>query len=124
MNRELAEIRSTFLGVEDHGIATAMLHVRYEGSSGQGIGGYALDEPRRDADDRFIGRFGTAEGMQFILAVLRAVGVDSWEKLKDQRIYVLMDDRRPIGIQGLGFNGQRDPFIFADAFAKETADVV
>lgn len=87
MKETLAKIERTALGVEDHGIFTAMLHCSY-GHSGQGVGGYTLDQPRRDIDDKFIGRFGTAYGMEFIRRVLLACGVDSWEKLPGRTIFV------------------------------------
>lgn len=54
-----AKITHTMLGTEDHGIFTFMLHVDYDGS-GQGIGGYALDEPRKGSDGKFIDTFGFA----------------------------------------------------------------
>ena len=66
MSREIvnARIRSTTLGVEDHGIFTAWLNLDY-GGSGQGFGGWALDgKPvKRDAHSR---RPGTAYGCEFI----------------------------------------------------------
>lgn len=75
-----AVIESTMLGQEDHGILTCFLMLNY-GGSGQGFGGWALDEPRRDSADKFLGRFGTAWGMQFIAGVLKVLEVSSWEKL-------------------------------------------
>lgn len=120
MHKELAKITSTMLGIEDHGIFTAMLYVEYEAGSGQGIGGYTLDQPHRDANDKFVGRVGTAYGMQFIMGMLKAVGVDAWEKLTGQMIYVLRESdscgARVLGIQGLEFGGKHEPFVF-DSFA-------
>ena len=43
-----ARITRTTLGVEDHGILTAFLHLEGDGW-GIGFGGYALDEPRKTA---------------------------------------------------------------------------
>lgn len=126
MHKQLAKINRTQLGIEDHGIFTAMLDVSYEGSAGQGIGGYCLDEPRRSDDDKdFLGRFGTAEGMQFVMEILRAVGVESWEQLVGKMIYVLHEDDSwgspVIGIQGLGFGGDREPFIFKSLWPEKIA---
>lgn len=115
MNKALARIDSTFLGVEDHGIFTAMIQVSYEGGSGQGVGGYCLDESRRGVDDTFKGRFGTAQGMQFVMNTIRAAGVEKWEDLKGRMIYVLKKDEwdsEVVGIQGLGFGKESEPFIF------------
>lgn len=75
-----ARIVSTMLGVEDHGIFTLMVHLDY-GGAGQGFGGYALDGPRKDSQGEFVGRFGSAAGMQCIMDLLNALGVDRWEKL-------------------------------------------
>lgn len=124
-NRELAKITSTFLGIEDHGILTAYLYVDYEGGSSQGIGGYALDEPQRDADDKFLGRFGTAEGMQWVAAVIRVTGAKSWEDVHGRMIYVIRDgdnkwNGKPIGIQALGFGGESEPFMFGSIWPQDT----
>lgn len=134
MRKDIAKIKSTFLGVEDHGILTCFLHVDY-GSGGQGIGGYSLDEPTWGTDDgfvvgsrpddhtaRFAGRRGTDFGMEFVRRVIKACGVDSWEKVTGRTIYVLQD--LPEGSSALGTskvlgieNLPTEPgeqFIFAD----------
>ena len=71
-----ARIRSTQLGIEDHGVLTAFLHLEYAGSV-QGFGGYALDD-WREKEGR---RVGTAWGMEFIARVLALVGAEKWEDL-------------------------------------------
>lgn len=55
---------------------------------GQSFGGYALDEPRKDANGKHLGRFGTAYGMDWIQGLLRALRVECWEKLKGQFIRI------------------------------------
>ena len=121
--RELAKIVSTFLGVEDHGIFTATLQIRYEGGGGQGIGGYALDEPVRDADDKFVGRVGTAEGAEFVKKTIDTVGASSWEDLPGKMLYVVRESEslgaKVIGIEGLGFNGKKEPFVFGDLWGND-----
>ena len=77
-----AKIRSTMLGVEDHGIFTFVLNLDY-GGSGQGFGTFCLDEPLKK-DGKFLGRVGTAVGMDAIMKVLDVIGVGSWEKLPGQ----------------------------------------
>ena len=72
-----AKIVSTALGVEDHGIFTAMIHLDY-GGRGQGFGGYSLDAPPVDRDG---GRVPTKFGMAFIAAILKTLEVETWEKL-------------------------------------------
>lgn len=81
---ENALIESTFLGLEDHGIWTVMLHLAFDGS-GQGFGGYSLDAPVKE-NGEFKGRVGTAFGMDFIMEVCRVVGVEKWEDLKGKHI--------------------------------------
>jgi hypothetical protein len=103
MNKEIAKIRNTTLGYEDHGIFTLWLHVDY-GGAGQGIGGYALDEYiKREGEGPLRGdRFGTSYGMQFIIEVMKAVGVEKWEDVPGKTIFVLTDDsQKVIGIQNL-----------------------
>ena len=81
-----ARIRSTRLGVEDHGILTAYIDLDY-GGSGQAFGGYAFDAPVK-VNGEFSHREGTAYGMEFIRRVLVTLGVESWEKLPGTPIRV------------------------------------
>lgn len=116
MHKEIAKIESTMLGVEDHGIFTSMLFVTY-GGSGQGIGGYGLDEWDKDKKRRI----GTAYGLEFIKRTMKACGVSEWEKLKGRTIYVLKEsdgwNAKVLGIEPLPTeNGET--FIFDD-LAKE-----
>jgi hypothetical protein len=78
-----AQITSTMLGYEDHGILTCFVTVEGDGW-GCGFGGYALDL----WDESKKARLGTAYGCQFIIETMKAVGVDSWEKLKGQHVRV------------------------------------
>jgi hypothetical protein len=78
-----ALIENTMLGIEDHGIMSFWLYLDY-GGSGQGVGGYALDDFKEDLNRRI----GTAEGMELIGRILRVVGVSKWEDLKGQHIRV------------------------------------
>jgi len=74
-----ARIRSTRLGVEDHGIFSAYLDLDY-GGGGQSFGGYALDGcpvERRAGSKRVPTRFA---GL-FIARVLEVLEVGTWEKL-------------------------------------------
>ena len=82
-----ATITRTMLGVEDHGIFTFMLTLDY-GGTGQGAGGYSLDEFVKDESAGRGRRVGTAYGMDLIMAVLKVVGVEKWEDLKGEHIRV------------------------------------
>jgi len=115
-HKELALIERTSLGYEDHGILTAWLHVAYEeSSSGQGIGGYALDDYK---GERGKGRrVGTAWGCEYIARTMKAVGVQTWEDLKGKRVWVLKESgdwhAKVVGIEGLrSMGGHR--FLFSD----------
>ena len=81
-----ARITSTFLGVEDHGILTCVLRLDF-GGSGQAVGQYALDMPVHEFG-RFVGRRGTAKGMEFVRLILSTLGVDAWEDLKGHLIRI------------------------------------
>ena len=69
-------IKSTMLGMEDHGIFTYMLHIEFAGS-GCGYGGYALDEWNQQAKRRV----GWVQGIQVLADLMAAVGVRKWEDL-------------------------------------------
>lgn len=118
MIRVIAKVESTMLGLEDHGILSAMLFVTYGGGSGQGIGGYCLDEPIHDPEtDRFLRRRGTAYGMEWVARCLKACGVASWEKIAGRTIMVLKEDdswgARVLGIGPLPTERGYD-FLFSD----------
>ena len=102
---EINIIKSTRLGTEDHGIFTAMLMCEGAGT-GVGVGGYSLDTP---APERKPGssRVGTAFGMEWLMRVMRIVGVESWEKLPGQRVLILFPETSshlglsPVGIANI-----------------------
>lgn len=96
METKNATIESTHLGVEDHGIMTCYLHLKYHGS-GQGFGGYALDRQNGERDTKSR-RIGTAYGCEFIKRILETVGVDRWEKLPGKHIRVRADHSKVHGI--------------------------
>ena len=97
--REVAKIRRTSLGFEDHGILTAYLHVDF-GGSGQGLGGYNLTG---------------AACAKFVAGTLKALDVTDWKDLTGRYLYVLRDEQqRVVGIENLPTDkGER--FLFADA---------
>lgn len=122
MVQTIARIRSTMLGYEDHGILTAWLDLDF-GGSGQGAGGYGLDEYDKELDRRVA----HAACGAFIAGVLSACGVQSWEKVAGRTVFALKD--------GNGWNGKvvglaplptekGEPFIFEDAFVDLRASRV
>lgn len=78
--RHNAVIRSTMLGIEDHGCLSFFLDLDIEDGSGQGFGGWGLDDPYKP-NGQFVRRVGTAFGADLILQILNTLEVSSWEKL-------------------------------------------
>jgi hypothetical protein len=84
MNKvENAEIESTVLGDEDHGVFTCYVFVSGDGW-GCGFGGYALDEYNKEKKERI----GTAYGLEFIKRILKTLEISTWEKLKGTPVRV------------------------------------
>jgi hypothetical protein len=69
-------ITHTMLGIEDHGILTAFVHLRFDGNSCQGFGGYGLGAK----DANYCGHF--------IRRVLDVVGVREWEQLVGKNVRI------------------------------------
>ena len=84
---ENATITSTMLGTEDHGILTAMLMLAGDGW-GIGFGGMSFDGPEHDAAGKFIGRRGSAFGMEWIRGLLDTLEVERWEQLPGKLVRV------------------------------------
>ena len=78
-----AQITSTKLGREDHGIMTFMIFVKTESYS-VGVGGFALDQYSRETKDRIF----SATGLEAISKILEIVGVDNWEDLPGKYIRI------------------------------------
>lgn len=86
---EVMTVESTSLGVEDHGILTAYLHLKGDGT-GIGVGGYGLDQPIT-VDGKFSHREPTAYGFDHVLQLMRTVGVSRWEDLPGKSCLVLFE---------------------------------
>lgn len=90
--REVAKIVNTHLGVEDHGILTAMLQLDF-GGSGIAAGGWALDDrPAEPGGDRVP----STECGRWVAGVVRACGVEYREQVKGRTVFALME--RPRGM--------------------------
>ncbi len=86
MFERIGKIESTSLGTEAHGIMTFILHFDFGGLM-QGFGGYSLD----DYDNGKKKRIGIAAGMDAVMQVIKACGVESWEEIKGTTMYALYD---------------------------------
>ena len=95
MDRKVANavIDGTHLGNEDHGIMTAYVYLDYGGNY-QGFGGYGLDTYEQK-DKR---RVGTAYGMEFVIRILKTVGVSKWEDLVGKHVRVDQEHGKVHGI--------------------------
>ncbi|MEH3142481.1 MAG: hypothetical protein PGN37_20380 [Mycobacterium kyogaense] len=83
---ELMRVRSTTLGMEDHGIWTAFLQCEGSGT-GVGVGGYSLDDkPVEIMGQRR--RVGTAAGMDWVMQVVALLGCRDWEHVTGCPVYV------------------------------------
>lgn len=102
---QIATIDSTTLGWEDHGILTANLNCSWKGG-GISVGGFCLDQSTGTPDYT---RRGTAYGLDHVMRLMEAVGVNRWEKLPGKQVIVLFDakpgaatwGRQSVGIAGL-----------------------
>ena len=79
-----AQIISTMLGREDHGVMTFMIFVRFDKGIQCGIGGYSLDSYDKILKKRMF----KAESMEVISKILDVVGVNEWEKLNGSYIRI------------------------------------
>ncbi len=77
-----AIIKSTMLGIEDHGLLTCFLQLGQDGT-GQAFGGYRLDAPK--GQDSPMGTF-------WIMRILETVGVSEWEKLTGKYVRVVGEE--------------------------------
>ena len=111
---ELGLIEKTFLGYEDHGVFTGVLELQLSGGGSQGAGCMILDAKKYPDDNKSWERIGTAYGHDWIIQVMRTVGVESWEGLVGRRVYALKEE--PYGwIRGLAnvSNPSTNYLIFA-----------
>lgn len=83
------QIESVRLGKEDHDIFTFCLMFNFGGNS-QGFMGYTLDDPLLEHGE-FVRRRGSASGMDLIIRIIGALGVDSWEDIKGVRAWALFE---------------------------------
>jgi hypothetical protein len=82
--KQLGLVESTSLGFE-HGILSFWISFNF-GGSGQGFGGYVLDD-NPDPNVPGAGRRGTVKGLEAISKILKAAGVEKWEDLKGKSLW-------------------------------------
>lgn len=108
-----AEITSTMLGIEGHGILSCFLYLKYNGGGG-GFGGYALDEWDKELEKRVDKKGLTG---QYIQEIMEVVGVEKWEDIKGK--YIRIDTEGWGGtVLGIGNLLEDKWFYPADFFEK------
>lgn len=110
MHKQIAKVGYTQLGWEDHGIFTAILGLDY-GGSGQSVGMYSLSyRPNKE-------QVGAPGGIDHIMRIMEACGVDQWEKIKGRTIYAIRENdgwnAKVVGIGPLETEGGKE-FIFSE----------
>lgn len=103
-----AQITGTYLGNGEysHGIFTAELTLHYGNGDYQATPGLNLNAP------------GGAAG-RFIVAVLRAVGVDRWEHLDRKAVIALIENDLVVGLKTFPLEGVDQTVVrFDDAEAR------
>lgn len=106
----IAKARSTFLGIEDHGIFTGIIDLDY-GGSGQGAGTLCLDYNDRELGKRVESVPGAVH--RWVLGCLRAFGVDQWEKITGRTVIAIIEDGMVRGLKPLPTE-RGDVFMFSE----------
>lgn len=104
-----AKITDTFFGIEDHGIMTFMLYLRFDNYN-QGYGGYALDQQRLNGT-----RVGCGVGITVVRKILETIGVHKWEDLPGCFVRVKRTGQK---IEALG-NIMEDKWVSLEQIFKE-----
>jgi len=106
-------IESTSLGFNDRGMFDCWLHVKGAGW-GVGIGGYCLDSYNSEKKEREP----HIAMPTLVTAILRTVGVSTWEELRGKRIHVLRSNPSAWGStsQGIASADLDRALVYADLF--------
>lgn len=109
---ENAEIKSTMLGVEDHGIMSSYIFVEFGEHYSCGFGGYALDGYDAQKKDRVP----TVAMGVFVAGVLAALEVEKWERLPGTLCRIKIDPTISGTISAIGHFRKNKWFCPKDAF--------
>lgn len=104
MQERVAQIMSTFLGVEDHGFFTGVVDLKYDNTTGQGAGNYDL-------------RRGQA-ACRFVTGICRVACCPSWEALKGCYVVALIEDGVVRGFRPLPPHGDK-AFMFQSIYEED-----
>lgn len=113
---QIMRVDSTMLGVEDHGAMTAALTLKAKGT-GVALSGWVLDTSPIHKGAR---REGSAYGLDYVMEVMRTVGVSSWEKVLGSHVIALFSSPSPWGSVIVGIANLDDPdLVFIPAEHSE-----
>jgi hypothetical protein len=119
MKEQNAKILSARITTEDHGCLSIWLMLEFDGS-GQGFGGYALDDkPKKKTADSE--REPHANCGLFIRRVMDVVGVGNWDQLEGQIIRVRKEDPWNSPIHAIG-NAVKDKWFVPSEELKSRHD--
>ena len=104
MIKKLALVEKVYLEYQERHILSVNCLVSYEDFGSQNIMNIVLDIWDKEKQKRV----GTAEGMSFLIDLLKFFGVDNLTEVEDYICYVLIDDdERPMSRKVLGFEQLR-----------------
>jgi len=86
-----AEISNVFFGKEDHGMFVFGLDLACPYNTIRHFGNYEVDAAFFDDDNHYLGRTGTAFGMNLILNLLETIGVETYERLPGTMVRLKID---------------------------------
>ena len=123
MIQKLALVEKVYLEYQERHILNVNCLVRYEDSGSQNMLNIVLDTWDKEKQKRV----GTAEGMTFLIDLLNFFGVNNLTEVKNQYVYVLVDedeswDGKAHGIGHLSTNPNKQcgikKMVFKDYFSS------
>ena len=124
MEKHLALVESANLEFLGRRILNVNAYVRYEEGFNQNVLNLVLDTWSEEKGKRV----GTAEGMNFLIALLDFFGVNNLTEVKDQYVYVLTESgksvlsRKVLGLEHLATNPNRQcgisKIVYSDYFGE------
>src|SRR5262249_21762826 len=109
----IAKARSTFLGIEDHGIFTGWVDLDLGGGGRQAAGALCLDYSPPPERNRVESSPGGVH--RWVCGVLRAFGVSQWEMIPGRTVYAVREAGKVIGFRPLPTEPGAE-FMFEEVF--------
>ena len=123
MNKQLAKIESARLEIQERGILSFYITVKYEEGGCQSVGGIALDEFHKPSDKRI----GTAYGCELIRSLLIELEVNDFSEMENKIIWVHGEGEgfnfKPKGVSALKSNNNKSKPVIFDEILLEMKSV-